>query len=56
MKTKIFFTGLMLAMLMSLQSCEVVGGIFKAGMTFGILAVVLVIGVIIFIVTRMGKK
>ena len=38
----------------TLTSCEVVGGIFKAGMWFGILAVVFIVGIIFYLITRMG--
>lgn len=46
----------LLALLTTLQSCAVVGGIFKAGMGVGIFAVVAVIGLIIFLVARMGRN
>lgn len=35
-----------------LSSCAVVGGIFKAGVWVGVLIVILVIGFIIWLVTR----
>ncbi len=38
------------------SSCEVVGGIFKAGVWVGILIVVAIIVLIIFLVTRSGNK
>ena len=38
------------------SSCTVIGDIFKAGMGFGIFIVLLVIGLIIFIIAKMGKK
>ncbi|WP_348033095.1 hypothetical protein [Flavobacterium sp.] len=37
-------------------SCEVVEGIFKAGMGVGIFIVLAVVGVIIWIISRIGKK
>lgn len=37
------------------SSCEVVGGIFKAGMWVGILVVVLVVGIIIWIIGKARK-
>lgn len=43
---------LALATVMALQSCQVVGGIFKAGVWVGILLVVLVVGVILWLVGR----
>ena len=39
-----------------LSSCEVIAGIFKAGMGFGIFIVVAVIIAIIAIVIRVNKK
>ena len=41
---------------MSLSSCEIIGGIFKAGVWTGILVVAAILGLIIWIVARMGKK
>jgi hypothetical protein len=43
-------------LLMIFSSCSVIGGIFKAGMGVGIFLVILVIAVIIFLVSRVGKK
>ncbi|MDF2191421.1 phosphatidate cytidylyltransferase [Paraflavitalea sp. CAU 1676] len=43
--------------MVGLSSCEVIGGIFKAGVWTGILIVAAVVGLIIFIIARMaGKK
>lgn len=39
-----------------LNSCELIEGIFKTGMGFGIFLVIAVIGVIIIIISRLGKK
>jgi hypothetical protein len=41
-----------LAMAMTLESCKVVGGIFKAGVWVGILLVVFVVGIILWLVGR----
>jgi hypothetical protein len=46
--------GLLSAMLMS--GCTIVGGIFKAGVWVGVLLVLLVIGFIIWLVTRRSGK
>jgi hypothetical protein len=43
----------MLALLMSLSSCEVIGGIFKAGVWSGFILVALVVGLVIFIVAKL---
>jgi hypothetical protein len=37
---------------MTFTSCQVVGGIFKAGIWVGILLVVLVVGVILWLIGR----
>jgi cytosine/uracil/thiamine/allantoin permease len=39
-----------------LNSCSVVEGIFKAGMWWGIILVVGVVGLIIYLITRGGSK
>jgi len=39
-----------------LNSCAVIGGIFKAGVWVGILIVVFIISIIIWLVTRSGKS
>ena len=40
---------------MTLSSCEVIGGIFKAGVWVGILVVVAVVGLILWLVGR-GRR
>jgi hypothetical protein len=40
----------------TLSSCSFIEGVFKAGMGVGIFLVVLVIAVVIYIMSRMGKK
>ena len=42
-------------LILSMTSCEVVGGIFKAGMVWGIFLVVGVVALIIYLLSR-GKK
>jgi hypothetical protein len=37
-----------------LSSCEVIGGIFKGGMVVGILLVVIVVGIIFWLIRKMG--
>jgi hypothetical protein len=39
-----------------LDGCEVIGGIFKAGVWVGVLLVLVVIGVIVWLVTRGAGK
>ena len=47
---------LLFFMLTALNSCEVIGGIFKAGVWVGILVVVGIIALILFLVGKAGKK
>ncbi len=51
--------GILLAALFFLvttvSSCEVIGGIFKAGVWVGVLLVVLVVGIIIWIIGKARK-
>lgn len=54
MRKSILYTVLLSALFLS--SCSVVGGIFKAGMVWGILLVVLVVGGIIALILKGGKK
>jgi len=49
-------TLLLLYITVAFSGCSVVGGIFKAGMGFGILIVVLVVALIIWLISRTGKK
>lgn len=45
-----------LILMTSLSSCELIAGIFKGGMYFGIALVVIVIALIIWLVSRIGKR
>ncbi|MFL5809635.1 MAG: phosphatidate cytidylyltransferase [Flavisolibacter sp.] len=44
-----------ITMAMTLSSCEVIGGIFKAGVWVGILVVVAVVGLILWLIGR-GRR
>ena len=46
---------ILVVIMLTLSSCEVIGGIFKAGVWVGVLAVVGIIALIIFLVSR-GRK
>jgi hypothetical protein len=51
------FLPLLIVMLMVLlNSCAVIGGIFKAGVWVGVLIVLFILAVIIWLVTRSGKS
>jgi len=57
MNRPVQFIILLALMLTTFTSCEVVEGIFKAGMGFGIFIVIAIIVVIIFIISKLsGKK
>lgn len=43
------------ALLLTLSSCDAIGGIFKAGMSVGIFVVVLVVALILWLVMR-GRR
>lgn len=43
----------LLAILLSLSSCELIGDIFKAGVWAGVLLVVGIVGLVIFLLAKM---
>jgi hypothetical protein len=53
---KLFNTSFLMMLITMLSGCEVIGGIFKAGVWSGIIVVVLIIALIIFVIGKMGKK
>lgn len=56
MKKLLQHTAIYTLILLVFTSCEVIEGIFKAGMGVGIFIVIAVIAVIIWIISRFGKK
>jgi len=42
----------LLAMLLTLSSCELIGDIFKAGVWTGVILVVIVVGLVIFFLAK----
>ncbi|HSH66493.1 MAG TPA: phosphatidate cytidylyltransferase [Bacteroidia bacterium] len=46
----------LLFLLFTLSSCEVIGGIFKAGVWVGVLIVVGIIALIVYLISRANKK
>ena len=52
MKQNALIYGSLLMLASFLSSCEVIGGIFKAGVWVGVLIVVVIIALIIWLVTR----
>jgi hypothetical protein len=55
MKKNTFLLSSLILIASTLTGCEVVGGIFKAGMIWGIILVLLVIFGIIYLISR-GRK
>jgi hypothetical protein len=47
---------LLFLVLTAFSGCAVIGGIFKAGVWVGVLAVILVIGLILYLVSRGSGK
>lgn len=43
----------LLAILMSLSSCQIIGDIFKAGVWSGVILVVVVVGLVIFLLAKL---
>lgn len=57
MQNKIIMRLSMLAVILfSFTSCDVIGGIFKAGMGVGIFIVIAIIAVIIFVISKLGGR
>lgn len=46
---QVYFAGLLVFLMMTLTSCEVIEGIFKAGMWVGIIGVVLLVVIVMWI-------
>ena len=56
LKKNLFINALFVLMILSLSSCEIIGGVFKTGMGVGIFLVVIVVAIVIYIFSRMGKN
>jgi hypothetical protein len=57
MKNILYASLLFVMISISLTSCELVGDIFKAGVWVGVLVVVAILGLIIFLISKLsGKK
>jgi hypothetical protein len=46
----------MLLMAITLSSCEAIAGIFKAGVWFGVIGVIIIIVIIFWLIGKAGKK
>ena len=56
MKTNFILPLFLLVLLTSLSGCELVGDIFQAGMWVGIIVVVAVIGLVLWLVSKLGGR
>lgn len=57
MKNKLTRLLMLYVVLFSFSSCEVIGGIFKAGMGVGIFIVIAIIAIVLFVISKLfGKK
>ncbi|MES2775491.1 MAG: phosphatidate cytidylyltransferase [Bacteroidota bacterium] len=56
MKKHIFTWSLLVTLLLGLSSCEAIGSIFKAGVWTGFIIVAIIIGIIVFVISRAGKN
>jgi hypothetical protein len=45
-----------MALLLSLSSCQIIGGIFKTGVGVGIFLVLAVIGLVVFVIAKVSGK
>ena len=55
MKTNSLLVALMVMMTL-LTSCEIIGDIFQAGVWVGVLIVVVVIGGVLWLISKLGRK
>lgn len=53
---KNIFVCLLVLMMLTLTSCELVGDIFSAGVYTGIFVVVFIVVIIIWLIAKMGRK
>jgi hypothetical protein len=55
MKSKYHYLFIYFLLIVLCPGCAVVGGIFKAGVWVGVLAVLLILGVIVLVISRSNK-
>ncbi|MCW3122709.1 MAG: phosphatidate cytidylyltransferase [Flavipsychrobacter sp.] len=54
MKKLQIFSVVVLLLTLTMSSCQIIGDIFKAGVGVGVFAVVAVIGLVIFLIAKIG--
>jgi hypothetical protein len=55
MKARSYTWMLLIVVMLAFSSCEAIGDIFQAGMTVGIIVVVIVVALIIWLVSRFRR-
>ena len=53
MKNQTLLSAILISFILTLSGCEVIGGIFKTGMGFGVIIAILVVVFVIFIIRKM---
>ena len=56
MKQCLLIWSVLVTCMLTLTSCEAIGGIFKAGVWTGFIIVAIIIAIIIFFISRRSKK
>ena len=56
MKNHILRIAMLLVVLLSVTSCEVIGDIFQAGMSVGIFLVILIVAIVIWIISKFRNR
>ena len=56
MKNKIARIAMLMMVLLSVSSCSLIEGIFKAGMGVGIFIVIIIVAVIAFIISKFMRR
>ena len=57
MKKQTFLSAILITFILTLSGCEVIGGIFKTGMGFGIIIAIILVVAVIFLIRKMkGNK
>ncbi|MBW8331523.1 MAG: hypothetical protein K0M40_05875 [Prolixibacteraceae bacterium] len=57
MRKQTFLSTILITLLSTLSGCEIIGGIFKTGMGIGVIITIIVVGLVIFLFSKMrGNK
>jgi|PlaIllAssembly_1097288.scaffolds.fasta_scaffold186166_1 hypothetical protein len=57
MKKLTFLSAIFITLLSTLSGCEIIGGIFKTGMGFGVIIAIIIVVFVIFLIGKMrGNK